>query len=186
MAFTKLQWLAYVDQAVGFQSINLLQANLLEHLDVLARQHGQREPLAFNQFTVGAQVPAPQAFGNHNDPRIPRAMQRLSVVQVSLGSGVPTLGRAENPSVVTSFERTATGKFFCGVIDLDSFFADPVPSTSGAGVIRRVNATSVFANQQGPGLPVLPSGVLFESFELVAGVFTPADFDFSFAIYGTA
>lgn len=184
MAYSKLQWLAYSDQALGIQSINQAQANLLEHLNVLSLRHGGREPAVLNGFQVG-QVGVPFLFGNHNDVRIPRSMQYLSTTAVVAGTvaglpfGSPLLG-ASTQNVVSRVDRISTGMYFAAVVSLVQYFADPVATVPAAGTVRRVRPTVILPTQQGE------PGIYFQCDELDGGnVWQPTDFDFSFAIYGT-
>lgn len=183
MPYTKLPWLAYADQVVGFQSINDAQDNLVEHSDVLFLRHGSKElggPLG-SVFTVEV----PRQFGNHNDVRIPRSMQYLSTVAVvgtavgGVSFGRPTLG-GSSQNVVTRLDRLGTGQYFAAIIGLTQYFADPVPTVSAAGDVRRVLQTPVFSSQGAE------PGIFFQTEELDgSNDFLPVDFDFSFAIYGT-
>lgn len=184
MPYAKLQWLAYSDQALGIQSINQAQANLLEHLNVLTLRHGGREPATLNGHPVSF-VAAPFLFGNHNDVRIPRSMGYLSTVAVVSGTvaglpfGAPLLG-ASTQNVVSRLDRISTGMYFAAVVDLAQYFANPTPTTPAAGNVRRVRPTVILPTQQGE------PGIFFQCDELDGGnVWQPTDFDFSFAVYGT-
>lgn len=183
MAYTKLPWLAYVDQVVGIQTINTAQANLVEHSDVLFLRHGQREPGGLS-FVPVLSAEVPLRFGNHNDVRIPRSMQYLSttaVVGATVGGvsfGQPILsGSSQN--VVARLDRLGTGQYFAAIVGLVQYFADPVPTVTAASDVRRVVQTPVMSIRAEPG-------IFFQTEELDgSNVFQPADFDFSFAIYGT-
>lgn len=185
MAFTKLQWLAYTDQALGFQTVNLAQANQLEHADVLTLRHGQTETsLAFG---VSLAVATPKRFGNHNDVRIPRGMQYLSTVSVvgaavaGVGAtfGKPQLG-ASSQSVVTRIDRLGVGLYFAALTGLAIYEAHAVPTTPAAANVRRVLQIPANPNQNAE------PGIFFQCQELDgSNVFQLTDFDFSFAVYGT-
>lgn len=183
MAYSKLQWLAYSDQALGFQTINQAQDNLAEHLAVMQLRHGLVDDYILGGVVVGQPVIS-QRIGRHNDVRIPRSMQYLSTVSVVASAvagqafGAPTLAFSTQNAVVEA-TRISVGVLRVRVIDFDFFFANPVPVVTSAGQVRRVLAFSEFRTGGRPG-------VFFQTHELDGGnVFQPTDFDFSFALYGT-
>lgn len=183
MAYSKLHWLAYADQAVGLRTINQAMANLIEHVDVLTVRHGQVEPVS--AFGIASVITPPRRFGNHNDVRIPRTMQLIqtaSVVGASVGGvsfGRPTLS-AGSQDVISRIERTAVGVYFAAITGLTSYFADPSPASTSS-VVRRVTQVPMTSTQGAD------PGIVFVCQELDgSNVFQPADFDFSFAVYGAA
>lgn len=173
MSYAKL-WKVCQDAALGIAGVNAAKGNLEVFRDAWSAEHGTNQPVSVAGGPISLGDPY-NGLGAHNTPHVPRAVVLVTLTD-SAGAtvvSVPEIGGG----IVRSVSKIGTGAWHITLDErLSLFFGDPRPIQADNTVTRACQPYGYVFGTVAPGLIV-------NTYELQAGFFTPADYDFSCAIY---